>query len=444
MLKRLIKSLQPFSAKKTKTSPGVVPKEKHGISRDAIHSNALKVIRRLSESGFQGYLVGGSVRDLLLGGDPKDFDVATDAKPEQVRKLFSNSRIIGRRFRIVHVRFGREIIEVTTFRGHDNDSSHQKKSETGQLLRDNVFGDLQSDAYRRDFTANALYYSNDGEIIDYVNGIDDIKKHQLRMIGSPNTRYQEDPVRLLRAVRFASKLGFSIEKETAKPIHEQGHLLEHIAPARLFDEVNKLLLGGYATASYNELCNRQLFQHLFPETYNAIEHKPNWAEFVALALLNTDKRIRTNKHVTPAFLFAALLWPALIESINEKNNRPKLEAFHIGCREVLDATLKRIMIPKRFIIPMRQIWELQWRLPNRLGNKAFTSLEHPKFRAGYDFLLLREESGEDLESLGAWWTEFQFAENDKQQAMIQALQPQKKNRRPRRRRNNVNTQTQDS
>ncbi|MFT4844876.1 MAG: poly(A) polymerase [Cellvibrionaceae bacterium] len=445
MIKRLLKRLSMAGKTQNdgtasnkankKISPTVIPKDTHGISRRNISPSALKVMNRLNQAGFEGYLVGGGVRDLLLGGSPKDFDVATDATPEQVKTLFRNSRIIGRRFRIVHVRFGREIIEVTTFRGQNSDSNQQVESDTGQLLRDNVYGDLQSDALRRDFTANALYYSaKDLAIYDYAKGMEDIKNRQLKMIGDPTTRYKEDPVRLLRAVRFAAKLGFSIEPNTQKPICEQAHLLSHVPPARLFEEILKLFLGGYATATYSLLRDYRLLDELFPESFRVIDNHPSYALLIDEMIANTDKRIRTDKRVTPAFVYAALLWPAMHNEFLKltADGAPEVDAFAQACQKTISLQLQRIMIPKRFLIPMRQIWELQWRLPKRQGNRAQRLLEHPKFRAGYDFLLMREVAGEQLDGLGSWWNQYQHGDEELQKSMMDELAPTPNNKKRRR------------
>ena len=415
-----------FSAKRSGALPQVkvISREEHGISRRNISSNALKVMQRLNQANFDGYLVGGSIRDLLLDGSPKDFDIATDATPEQVKALFRNSRIIGRRFKIVHVRFGKEIIEVTTFRGQNSDSNQQIESDTGQLLRDNVYGNLESDALRRDFTINALYYSEkDFTLHDYTGGLKDIHKRQLRMIGNPVARYTEDPVRLLRVIRFAAKLSFDIEEHTAAPIRRQAQLLTHVAPARLFDEILKLFLGGYATVTYTLLSEYDLLSQLFPCSAPLITSNRLYAKLVNLVMVNTDKRVRSGKRVTPAFIYAALLWPVLDQETTRYTNQglPQLEAFHRAKDEIIEKQLKRIMIPKRFLMPMYQIWELQWKLPNRQGKKAYRLLEHPKFRAAYDFLLLREDAGERLDSLGQWWEQFQDADSDAQESMIDAL-----------------------
>lgn len=421
----------------------VIPRNEHIISRRNISPSALKVMNRLNQANFQAYLVGGGVRDLLLGGSPKDFDVATDATPEQLKQLFRNARIIGRRFKIVHVRFGREIIEVTTFRGQNSDSSQQVESDTGQLLRDNVYGDMESDALRRDFTANALYYSSkDFSLYEYTSGLDDINNRQLRMIGDPVTRYKEDPVRLLRAIRFAAKLGFQIEASTAEPIRTQAHLLSHVPAARLFEEVLKLFLGGYATATYSLLKDYRVLGHLFPASYSVIDQDPTYNKLIDEVMLSTDRRIRSDKRVTPAFIYAALLWPALHSEMNTLQTKgvSSLESFHKANQKITSQQLQRIMIPKRFLIPMRQIWELQWRLPKRQGQRAYRLLEHPKFRAGYDFMLLREAAGERLDDLGQWWTQFQDADENERESMVNQLASKgNKNRRRRKPKKKTNS-----
>jgi len=440
----------------------IIDSDKHQLSRRDISISAIKVMEGLNNAGFKSYLVGGSIRDAMLGTQPKDFDVATDATPEEVKRVFRNARIIGRRFRIVHVRFGREIIEVTTFRGKSDDSAQQVESNTGQLIRDNVYGTMHSDALRRDFTVNALYYSLDDECIyDYTTGLEDIDQRQLRMIGDPLTRYKEDPVRLLRAIRFAAKLGFSLESKTAAPIYDNANLLNHVAPARLFDEVLKLFLNGSATATYTLLKDYQLLPALFPGSAVAMDKSPYFEGLIDAVMINTDKRIRSNKRVTPAFIYGTLLWPAFIYQQHKlvKEGVSTMEAVHLAADKVIRQQLAIIAIPKRFLIPMRQIWELQWRLPQRKGKRAERTLEHEKFRAGYDFLLMRETAGEQLHGLGHWWTRFQdMGEsgraqmiNDLQQAQAsgqpssqnQGQTAEKSRRRPRRRKAATTTPKED-
>ncbi|WP_041522776.1 polynucleotide adenylyltransferase PcnB [Gilvimarinus agarilyticus] len=434
MLKRLFKLITPRSNANTPKQPIVIPRDQHNVSRKLVSHAAIKVMKQLGDHGYEAYLVGGGVRDLLLGQQPKDFDVATNAKPEQIKGLFRSARIIGRRFKIVHVRFGREIIEVTTFRGHHEAA----RNEHGMVLRDNVYGSVQSDAVRRDFTVNALYYSLDGFAVhDFTGGIHDLEKRTLRMIGDPTTRYQEDPVRMLRAIRFAAKLGFTLAPETAAPIPKLANLLSNIPPARLFEEVLKLFLAGSATATFHLLREYKLFGQLFP----MVEAHLQTGDPIALAMVeqcmaNTDKRIRAGKSITPAFIFAALLWPpqqALLGQL--MGTMPKGQAFNDACQQVISAQLARIAIPKRFLIPMREIWDLQHRLTLRGGQRAYSMLEHPRFRAAYDFVLLREEAGEKLDGLGNWWTQFQTADDDLRAKLISNVKPSGP-RKPRRRRNN--------
>ncbi|WP_407658260.1 polynucleotide adenylyltransferase PcnB [Larsenimonas rhizosphaerae] len=425
-------------------SPRILTRDEHSLSRRMINESALKVLYRLNRAGFEAYLVGGCVRDSLLGKQPKDFDVATNATPEEVNDLFRNARIIGRRFRIVHVRFGREIIEVTTFRGQHGDaedSPHAQQSDAGLLLRDNVWGSVDQDAIRRDFTINALYYNiDDFSIHDWANGLDDLDNRLVRMIGDPETRYREDPVRMLRAARFSAKLDFDIEESTREPILELAPLLLQIPPARLFEEVLKLFLSGQALATYDVLRELNLFPMLFPPTAESFEHLP-WADrLIRQALENTDTRIREDKPVTPAFLYGAFLWPAVqLEAQRlEDEGVPVMPAFQQASQQVIHRQLQHTSIPKRFSFPMRDIWELQHRLPRRKGKHAFQSREHPRFRAAYDFLLLREQAGELEPGLGQWWTDFQVASEQQQREMIEAVSGQapssvKAPRRPRRR-----------
>jgi poly(A) polymerase len=406
-----------------------IPRDQHNVSRSAISEPAKKVLHRLNKSGYEAYLVGGGVRDILLSGKPKDFDIATNATPEEVHDLFRNSRLIGRRFRIVHVVFGREIIEVTTFRGNashtddDTTDDDRRTSEHGLLLRDNVYGNQEEDALRRDFTINALYYSiQDFAVIDFANGIEDLHNRQLRLIGDPETRYREDPVRMLRAIRFAAKLGFAIEPETEAPIQRLAPLLTHIPSARLFDEVLKLFSAGHGEATYDLLTQHNLLAPLFPETAKAIKAgEPD--ELIRQALRNTDARIAQGKSVTPYFLFAAMLWPALQAEWRQRqdNGDPVQLALHGAIGKVIGRQIQATSIPKRFSGPMKEIWELQMRLPRRQGKRAFVTLSHPRFRAAYDFLLVREDCGEIESGLGKWWTDFQQTDERGQERMLSEL-----------------------
>ena len=405
------------------SEPRIIPRQDHPVSRQHFSDAALKVLYRLHNAGYQAYLVGGCIRDSLLGRMPKDFDVATDATPEEVKTLFRNSRIIGRRFRIVHVRFGREVIEVTTFRGKPGDDHGDhiaQQSDEGLLLRDNVWGNIQEDAIRRDFTINALYYSiADFSIHDFANGVSDIEARTLRLIGDPATRYREDPVRMLRAVRFAGKLDFHLDPATEAPIRDLAPLLLQIPPARLFDEILKLFMGGHGVDTFRLLRQYGLFEMLFPEAAEAMDELP-WAEpLVEAALASTDRRIAEERPVTPAFLFAALLWGPvqLRQAAHEQDGMPPIPALQAASQQVVSRQLQHISIPKRFSLPMRDIWDLQQRLPMRRGRRVFQTREHPRFRAAYD-LLLRETAGELEPDLGDWWTAFQNADEHEQRRLL--------------------------
>ena len=424
----------------------VIPRDQHNVSRRLFSENALKVLYRLHNAGHEAYLVGGCVRDSLLGKVPKDFDIATDATPEEIRTLFLNSRIIGRRFRIVHVRFGREIIEVTTFRGRpgdDHDDTLSQQSDDGLLLRDNVWGTIEEDALRRDFTVNALYYNiADFSIHDWANGVSDIDERTLRLIGDPEVRYREDPVRMLRAVRFAAKLDFDIEPRTEAPIGELAPLLLQIPPARLFEEVLKLFLSGHALRTFELLREYGLFAMLFPETDETLAEY-DWAQpLIEQALINTDRRIQEDRPVTPAFLYGAMLWPGMrlrAERL-EAEGMPPIPAQQTASQQSISRQLQHTSIPKRFSLPMREIWDLQQHLPKRRGKRAFQTLEHKRFRAAYDFLLLRETAGEIEPGLGDWWTAFQDGDEHEQARLIAktgghpAGTSDRPKRRPRRRR----------
>ena len=416
----------------------IIGRAEHGISRQQISPNSLKVLYKLNDAGFQAYIVGGGVRDLLLGLHPKDFDIATDATPEETRALFRNSRIIGRRFRIVHVQFGREIIEVSTFRALQTDNvamvegglSRQESqldavhSTSGMILRDNVFGSMEEDVLRRDFTVNALYYTvRNFEVHDYVNGMADIDLRTLRMIGDPEQRYREDPVRILRALRLAAKLNFRLAPETEAPLRSCAPLLESVPPARLFDEFMKLFFSGHGESVLELLEHHTVFDTLFPAARTAPDAAgEQLRRLIRLACASTDARINAEKSVTPAFLLSVLLWPSVDvrRKALEAQGQSPLQAMHEAGNAVLVEQLQRIAIPRRFSMPMREIWDLQVRLSNRRGKRAEMLLGHKRFRAAYDFLLLREASGEALDGLGQWWTEFQEA-NPQRQAELQGV-----------------------
>ena len=409
--------------------------------------NALKVLYRLHNSGYQAYLVGGCVRDALLGKEPKDFDVTTDATPEQIKGLFRNCRLIGRRFRLAHIVFGREVIEVATFRGHhenndEGESKDSKQSDDGQLMRDNVFGSIEEDAQRRDFTINAMYYNiADYSISDFAGGMQAIKNKELTLIGDPETRYREDPVRMLRAVRFAAKLDMHISEESAEPIKRMAPLMANIPPARLFEEILKLLLSGQGLATYKLLSEFHLFESLFPQLAPLLlQPGSRENQFVEQVLTNTDNRINTGQRVTPAFIFAAFMWYPLEERCQQlmiEGGLNHFDAFNLALNDVMHRQIQRIMIPKRFSTPIREIWQLQNRLPKRYGRRAYQMLEHPKFRAAYDFLLLRGQiEGGDLLELADWWTVFQEADEEQRKTMLEVLREQEgaPARRPRRNR----------
>jgi poly(A) polymerase len=411
--------------------PLIVPRAEHGVSRKDISPNALRVLYKLREGGFQGYLVGGAVRDLLVGGHPKDFDVATDATPEQVKSLFRNCRLIGRRFRLAHVVFGREIIEVATFRANVDDGSGDRETEDGgRLLRDNVYGTIEDDAVRRDFTANALYYAiEDFSVRDYVGGYQDCQDRLLRLIGDPAERYREDPVRMLRAARLAAKLGFTIEAETARPIPELAHLLSAAPPARLFDECLKMFLAGHAETSFMTLEDHGLLPALFPETAVALETNRSGALRTMLlqGLRSTDERIARDKPVTPAFLFAALLWPAYCRelAVLQKSGTDPLVAQQRAADRVTLHQAQRIALPRRFSMPMQEIWLLQPRFNQRVRKRVFRLLAHPRFRAAFDFLELRAFGSPEVAEDVAFWREAQAQAPEQLAERLEAKAPRR-------------------
>jgi poly(A) polymerase len=396
------------------TEPLRIPRDQHPISRSNLSHGSLKVLYTLKDAGHEAYVVGGAVRDLLAGIAPKDFDIATSAHPEEIRRLFRSCRLVGRRFLIAHVRMGDEILEVTTFRGPITES--HDRDETGRILSDNVYGTLEEDAFRRDFSINALYYDiRDFSIVDFAGGVDDLRQRTLRLIGDPELRYREDPVRMLRAVRIANKLGFSIAPKTAEPIPRLAALLREIPPARLFDEVLKLFLGREAVANLEGLRRYGLFSHLLPLTDEALDaDEPSVAALIQQALANTTARIVADQPVTPAFLFAAMLWPAYakrLEHLERKQGHAPPVAQNQAAEEVIAHQQLRIAIPKRFSLPMREIWSLQPRFTDLRGGRVKRLLTHPRFRAAYDFLLLRGQAGEPgAAELARWWTEAQKVE----------------------------------
>lgn len=403
--------------------PTVVPAKEHGIDPKLVSTNAIRVTRTLQEAGFKAFLVGGAVRDLVLGVKPKDFDVATDATPEQIQKLFRRARVIGRRFQLVHVMFGNDTIEVSTFRA--NQPQNAEKDAHGRVLRDNVFGSQLDDAARRDFTVNALFYDPATQIVvDYHHGVADLRSKTMRMIGDPEQRYREDPVRMLRVVRFASKLGFSIDPATRAPIAQLAPLMGNVPAARLFDEMMKLLFSGHALECLRQLRAEGLHHGLLP-LLDVVLEQPMGERFVTLALQSTDDRIRQGKTTSPSFLFACLLWHEVLKVWDEgiKRGEPSIPALGQAMDRVLDQQTEKLAIQRRFTADMREIWGLQPRLERRNGRSAYRLLEHLRFRAAYDFLLLRCAAGEADAELGEWWTDFIDTDADGREIlMVRAAQ----------------------
>ena len=428
---------RPKSVKGAKT-PNIIPFEQHGICRDALSSGSRRTVETLQENGYQAFIVGGAIRDLLAGIKPKDFDVATDATPEQVRRCFRRSRIIGRRFQIVHVMMGQETVEVTTFRGspEQHDSPPAQTDEQGRVLRDNVFGSQWEDAARRDFTVNALYYDPSSEtVVDYHRGLADLRQKTLRMIGHPATRYREDPVRMLRAVRLAAKLDFSIEAATRQPIGELAVLIENVPPSRLFDEMLKLLTSGQAIACIRQLRAEGLHHGLLP-LLDVILEQPLGERFVMLALENTDRRIREGKPISPGFLFATLLWHEVLAQweIFRTQGERAIPALFLAMDSVLDVQAEKLAITRRVAGDIKDIWSLQPRFEQRSGKRPYSMLEQPRFKAGLDFLLIRAQSGEIDGELGQWWSRFLEADGEDRAAMLMpppSGEKKKRRRRPR-------------
>ncbi|MDX2462271.1 MAG: polynucleotide adenylyltransferase PcnB [Gammaproteobacteria bacterium] len=394
-----------------------IPRPEHSISRADISGGALKVLYGLKNAGFEAYLVGGGVRDLLLGREPKDFDVVTDAEPDQVKRVFRNSRLIGRRFRLAHVRFGPEIIEVATFRSAADDAGDvddkDRVSVNGRIVRDNVYGtSAEDDVWRRDFSVNCLYYDiRDFSVLDFTGGMADLAAGVLRIIGEPVHRYREDPVRMLRAVRFACKLGFIIDPSCEAPLPQMAPLLAEVPPARLFEEIMKLVHTGYALNAFEKLRRYDLFGQLFPETDEALAREDHDfpITFVSRGLDNTDKRILDGKSIAPPFLFAVLMWEPVRLRYQQLRDQDMAgsEAMAIASQEVASRQQRQVAIPKRFGLPMREIWSLQPRLERRQGRRPMALIGHPRFRAAYDFLLLRAAAGEVDPEIAEWWTRFQ-------------------------------------
>jgi poly(A) polymerase len=437
MIKKFIRKILGVKEQRDPTEPAILGPADHGIDPKLVSPNAVRVTQTLQEAGFQAFVVGGAVRDLLLGVKPKDFDIATNATPEEVKRLFRRAFIIGRRFQIVHVMFGQELLEVTTFRG--NGSNNAPKDEHGRVLRDNQFGPQHEDAARRDFTINAMYYDPATQsVLDYHGGIGDIRAKVLRIIGQPEARYREDPVRMLRVVRFAAKLQFQIEPATRAPIPVMAPLIDNVPTARVFDEMLKLLMSGHAMACLNELRAAGLHHGLLP-LLDVVLEQPIGMKFVTLALESTDNRVKAGKGVSPGFLFASLLWHQVLEKWNAYRaaGEPPIPALHLAADDVLDAQTENLALQRRIASDMRDIWAMQPRFERRTGKSAYKLLENPRFRAGYDFLLLRCDSGELDEELGQWWQAFVDGDNAERERLVatagQAGNGVKRKRAPRRR-----------
>ena len=438
MIRKLISRVFGRKAAPNSGEPNIIGVNKHGIRRDAISSGSRRTVETLHGNGFKAYVVGGAVRDLLCGRQPKDYDVATNATPEQVRNCFRRSRIIGRRFQIVHVMMGQEVIEVTTFRGHHDQQSSQKAltDSQGRVLRDNVFGSEKDDAARRDFTVNALYFDPKSEtIVDYHHGIEDLKQRTLRMIGDPATRYREDPVRMLRAVRLAAKLDLTIESGTSRPIQELAGLIENVPPSRLFDEMLKLLTSGSAVKCLQRLRKEGLHHGLLP-LLDVILDEPTGRRFVTLSLENTDRRVQQGKPISPGFLFSTLLWTQVLttwETLKAQGERP-IPALFQAMDNVLDVQAEKLAITRRVAGDIKDIWALQPRFEQRSGKRPYSVLEQPRFKAGYDFLLLRIEAGEVDAEIGQWWTAFMNGNGDARAALLLPPKADEAKKRRRRRR----------
>ena len=428
MIRRLLARFWPG---RSSGEPVIVRADAHPVRRVQVSYAARTVTRRLQDAGFKAFVVGGAVRDLMLGLTPKDFDIATDATPEAVKPLFRRAFIIGRRFRLVHVHVGNEVIEVSTFRAPQK--ADEATDEHGRLISDNVYGTQAEDAARRDFTINALYFDpTTEEVWDYVGGVADVRARRLRLIGPPVTRFREDPVRMLRAVRLATKVGVTIDKRTAEPIPKLAPLMANVPPARLFDEMQKLLLSGHAAETLKSLRAHGLSHGLLP-LLDMILEQPMGQKFIHVALAHTDRRVREEMGVSPAFLFATLLWHEVLAqwtAAKGKGGKP-LPALFDAMDRVLEQQAERIAIPRRFEATIKEIWSLQPRFEQRAGARPFRLLEHPRFRAAYDFLVIRGESGEAPAALVEWWTTFQEAGQAEREAMLKPDEAPKKRRRSR-------------
>jgi len=442
MIKKFIRKIlgvkNSAESGKANPKPTVLTAKDHGINPKLVSANAIRVTQTLQENGFKAFIVGGAVRDLLTGVKPKDFDIATNATPEQVKRLFRRAFIIGRRFQIVHVMFGQDLLEVTTFRGPSNDAA--PKDEHGRVLRDNTFGEQHEDAARRDFTINAMYYDPASQtVFDYHGGMKDIRKKILRIIGVPEARYREDPVRMLRVVRFAAKLQFDIDAATRAPIAVMAPLINNVPAARVFDEMLKLLTSGHAMACLQQLRKEGLHHGLMP-LLDVVMEQPLGEKFVTLALANTDERVQQGKPVSPSFLFASLLWHQVLEKWDAYKAAGEfpIPALHLAADDVLNAQTDALAIQRKIGSDMRDIWAMQPRFEKRVGKTPYKMLEHQRLRAGYDFLLLRCASGELDAEVGEWWTGFINGDAEQREKLINMKPktqgtPATKKRKPRRR-----------
>jgi len=427
------------SPKPGSKAPRIIPRAEHNITRAEFPKSALKVLTRLDKAGYQAFLVGGCVRDSILELHPKDFDVATSATPDEVKALFGNCRLIGRRFRLAHVRFGPEIIEVATFRAaavHEHDDvSHD---DEGRILRDNVYGTIDEDVWRRDFTCNSLYYSiHDFSIWDYTGGFEHIKQRRIVLIGDPEVRMREDPVRMLRAVRFAAKLGFTIDESVGKAIHHHAHLLPNVPAARIFDEFLKMFQGGHAEETFDLLRKHNLFGEIFPATEHELRRDDSFMSFVREALRNTDRRVAEGKSVTPMFLLGVFFWAPVQRLADQRRAEEQMsesQSLSLASYEIAGQQQRRIAIPKRFTVPMREMLALQPRFELMHGKRAMKLLEHRRFRAAYDFMALRAEVGLVDAETAKFWTDVQTQPPAERAASFQVRAQSGNKRRPRRRR----------
>ena len=426
------------SGSQASKQPQIIARAAHNVSREEFSTSALKVLYRLHKAGYQAFLVGGCVRDAMLELHPKDFDVATNATPEEVRALFGNCRLIGRRFRLAHVRFGKEIIEVATFRAAANHKDDDAAlDDEGRIIRDNVYGTIDEDVWRRDFTCNALYYNiADFSIWDYVGGVEDVKKKRLVLIGDPEKRLREDPVRMLRAARFAGKLGFTIDDSVVKAMHQHVGLIANVPAARLFDEFLKLFQSGFAERTFEILWEHGLFDELFPATAQELQQDQEFGRFLQAALRNSDKRVKSGKSVTPMFLLGVFFWAPVQKLAEIRRNEEKMsesQSLSLASYEIAAQQQRRIAIPRRFTVPMREMLALQPRFELTRGKRAMNLLEHRRFRAAYDFFLLRSEVGQANEELATFWTDVQ-TQSQEQRAKTFQLQQRSTGKKRRRRR----------